>query len=155
MPTAASRAGSATRTRTWSTSASRETFPCRSRSPAPPSLVFCARRRAPSAPRARASCRRSRFPITRWRGLLIAAERERLAGPFLIVAFAAVFAGMLVAVFPPSDEYADFASTQQPNAFSVAYLQALSRANPNDDKIRLVYARHLANVGRAADALEA
>lgn len=86
---------------------------------------------------------------------MIAAERERLAGPLLIVAFGAVFAGMLVAVFPTSDEYANFASTQQPNAFSVAYLQALARANPSDEKIRLVYARHLAKVGRASDALQA
>lgn len=86
---------------------------------------------------------------------MIAAERERLAGPFLIGAFAVVFAAMLAAVFPTSDEYADFASTQKPNAFSVAYLHALNRANPNDEKLRMVYARHLAQVGRAADALEA
>ncbi|MDX8407950.1 MAG: hypothetical protein R8L58_06150, partial [Mariprofundaceae bacterium] len=40
----------------------------------------------------------------------------------------------------------------KPDALSVAYLQALLKANPGDDEIRMLFAEHLAGTGRIVEA---
>jgi hypothetical protein len=84
------------------------------------------------------------------------APRPRpLAGLPALVAFAAVFAGLLAAVFPTDREYAELASSSAPDSYALAYLQALTRANADDVHLRLQYVRQLASLGRFDQALAA
>lgn len=60
---------------------------------------------------------------------------------------------MLAAVVPTRREYAQFADDRPPDAYSLAYLRVLTRANPKDDALRLIYVDHLRKLGRFEEAL--
>jgi predicted Zn-dependent protease len=72
----------------------------------------------------------------------------------LLVGFAFTLGGVLAAVFPTRQEYAQLADHRAPDAYSIAYLQVLTRANPNDEQLRVIYVRQLSKLGRYDDALE-
>ncbi len=80
-------------------------------------------------------------------------ERPSLAGARLLVEFAFVLGAGLAAVFPTRQQYAEFADDESPNAYSIAYLHVLTRADPQDMHLHLLYARHLQALGRFDDAL--
>lgn len=82
-------------------------------------------------------------------------QRESLAGARLLVEFAFVLGAGLAAVFPTRREYAEFANDEAPNAYSIAYLRVLTRADPRDMHLHLLYARHLQALGQLDEALEA
>ncbi len=82
-------------------------------------------------------------------------ERKPLAGSRLLVEFAFVLGAGLAAVFPTRREYAEFANDQTPNAYSIAYLRVLTRSDPHDMHLQLIYARHLIALGEWSDALAA
>jgi hypothetical protein len=72
----------------------------------------------------------------------------RLAGLPLLTTFAVVLVTLLSLVFPTGSEYAAFTSDTKPDAYSIAYLETLTRANPKELELRLVYAKQLAALGR-------
>lgn len=82
-------------------------------------------------------------------------ERTSLAGPRLLIEFAFVLGAGLAAVFPTRQQYAEFANDESPNAYSLAYLHVLTRADPNDMPLHLIYARHLKALGQIDEALAA
>lgn len=82
-----------------------------------------------------------------------AGAEERLAGVPALVGFALVLVGLLALVLPTGSEYAELAATAGSDAYSLAYLEVLTRANPRDVDLRLVYARQLGVQGRYDDAL--
>lgn len=84
-----------------------------------------------------------------------AVDRVRLASVPLLVGFAFSLGGVLAAVFPTRREYAELADDRAPDAYSLAYLQVLTRASPKDEHLRLIYVRHLFALGRYDEALEA
>jgi predicted Zn-dependent protease len=86
---------------------------------------------------------------------LHAIDRVRLASVPLLVGFAFSLGGVLAAVFPTRQEYAELADDRAPDAYSLAYLQVLTRANPTDEHLRLIYVRHLSELGRYDEALDA
>jgi tetratricopeptide (TPR) repeat protein len=86
---------------------------------------------------------------------LIAGESTRLAGLPALIGFAVAALGMLIAVFPTGREYAELAGVRRPDAYSLAYLEVLTRANPNEVELRLVYVRQLTMLGRYDEALAA
>ncbi len=83
-------------------------------------------------------------------------ERVRFAGMSSLVAFGATGALVMAMVFPRQSEFsalADFGG--RPDAFSIAYLEALVRSSPRDARDPVLhYARSLASVGRYGEALE-
>jgi polysaccharide biosynthesis protein PelB len=87
---------------------------------------------------------------------LIAGEATpRLAGWPMLTAFSFVLVSLLALVFPTGSEYAALTSETKPDAYSIAYLEVLTRANPNELELRIVYAKQLAALGRFDDALAA
>jgi len=80
-------------------------------------------------------------------------DRPSLAGVRLLTEFAFVLGAGLAAVFPTRQQYAEFADDESPNAYSIAYLHVLTRADPADMHLHLLYARHLKALGRFDDAL--
>jgi tetratricopeptide (TPR) repeat protein len=86
---------------------------------------------------------------------LSATDRVRLAPAPLLVGFAFSLGCILAAVFPTRRQYAELADDHAPDAYSIAYLRVLTRANPNDEHLRLLYVRHLTQLGRYDEALEA
>jgi tetratricopeptide (TPR) repeat protein len=80
-------------------------------------------------------------------------ERLQLASTPQILAFAVVFMGMLALVVPTSAEFAELASNPSADAYSVAYLHALTRASQDDAHIRIAYVAQLAMLGRYDQAL--
>ncbi|WP_394847068.1 hypothetical protein LZC95_06315 [Pendulispora brunnea] len=83
----------------------------------------------------------------------IPVEHARLAGYPGLVGFAVVLTGMLALVFPTGKEYADFTSVKTPDRYSIAYLDVLTRANPEELELRLVYVKQLGTLGRFSKAL--
>jgi hypothetical protein len=79
----------------------------------------------------------------------------RLAGFSLLVSFTVVLVTLLALVFPTGSEYAAFTSETKADAYSIAYLEVLTRANPKELDLRLVYGKQLATLGRYDDALAA
>lgn len=86
---------------------------------------------------------------------MTAVDRVRLASVPLLVGFAFSLGGVLAAVFPTRREYAELADDRAPDAYSLAYLQVLTRANPQDEHLRLIYVRHLFALARYDEALQA
>lgn len=82
-------------------------------------------------------------------------KTPRLAGLPLLVSFTIVLVALLALVFPTGSEYAAFTSETKPDAYSIAYLEVLTRANPKELELRLVYARQLSALGRYEDAFVA
>lgn len=82
-------------------------------------------------------------------------KTPRLAGLPLLVSFTVVLVTLLALVFPTGSEYAAFTSETKPDAYSIAYLEVLTRANPKELELRLVYARQLAALGRHEEAFTA
>jgi len=80
-----------------------------------------------------------------------------LAGAPLLVSFAFIMGIVMTVVFPTGREYAELSSKrgseQGADAYSIAYLTVLTRADPKDIDLRLVYVRHLAQLGRWDEAL--
>ncbi len=76
----------------------------------------------------------------------------RLAGFSLLVSFTTVLVALLALVFPTGKEYAAFTSETRADAYSIAYLDVLTRANPKELELRLVYGRQLASLGRFDEA---
>jgi polysaccharide biosynthesis protein PelB len=87
---------------------------------------------------------------------LIASEATpRLAGWPMLVAFSFVLVSLLALVFPTGREYAALTPETKADAYSIAYLEVLTRANPNELELRIVYAKQLATLGRYDEALAA
>lgn len=82
-------------------------------------------------------------------------KTPRLAGLPLLVSFTVVLVTLLALVFPTGSEYAAFNSETKPDAYSIAYLEVLTRANPKELELRMVYARQLAALGRFDEAFTA
>ncbi len=78
-----------------------------------------------------------------------------LASPVLLTGFAFMIGVAITIVLPTDREYAEVTSRQQVDAYSIAYLAVLTRANPKDAHIRFVYVKQLAQLGRWDEALEA
>jgi len=85
---------------------------------------------------------------------LIADDSVRFAPAPTVIAFAFSLGAVLAAVLPTRREYAQFTDDRPPDAYSLAYLHVLTRANPDDEHLRLTYARHLQKLGRFEEALE-
>lgn len=79
---------------------------------------------------------------------------SRLAGWPGLLGFGVVLTGMLALVFPTGEEYADLASVKTPDRYSIAYLEVLTRANPEEIELQLVYVKQLTMLGRFSEALE-
>lgn len=77
-----------------------------------------------------------------------------LAGATMLVTFAFMMGVVLAVVFPTGREYAEVTSKQRVDAYSIAYLHVLTRANPKDGNLRFVYVSQLAQLGRWEEALE-
>lgn len=84
---------------------------------------------------------------------MIADDAVRFAPAPTVIAFAFSLGAMLAAVLPTRREYAQFADDRPPDAYSLAYLRVLTRANPDDEHLRLTYARHLQKLGRFDESL--
>lgn len=89
-----------------------------------------------------------------------AASPERK--PKVVFASAPMLLGMafmmgvvLAVVFPSGREFAELTGKHRVDAYSIAYLSVLTRANRDDGNLRLVYARQLATIGRWDEALAA
>jgi len=80
-------------------------------------------------------------------------EHARLAGYRGLIGFAVVLTSMLALVFPTGKEYADLTSVTTPDRYSIAYLDVLTRANPEEIELRLVYVKQLGVLGRFAKAI--
>jgi polysaccharide biosynthesis protein PelB len=76
-----------------------------------------------------------------------------LAGAPLLVGFAFVMGVVMTVVCPTGREYAALSDNEQADAYSIAYLTVLTRADPRDANLALVYVRQLAQLGRWDDAL--
>jgi len=94
-----------------------------------------------------------REPIAHARGLGVPMEHARLAGTPGLIGFAAVLTAMLALVFPTGKEYADLTSVTRPDRYSIAYLDVLTRANPEEIELRLVYVKQLGMLGRFSKAI--
>jgi polysaccharide biosynthesis protein PelB len=79
----------------------------------------------------------------------------RVAGLPSLIGFTVVLVSLLTLVFPTGSEYAELTTVTKPDAYSVAYLEVLTRANPQEQELRLVYARQLGMLGRYDDAIQA
>jgi tetratricopeptide (TPR) repeat protein len=86
---------------------------------------------------------------------LPADDRVRLAPTPWLVGFAFSLGAVLAAVVPTTQEYAQLADDRPPDAASLAYLQVLTRASPDDQHLRMLYVRHLTKLGRYDEALDA
>lgn len=83
------------------------------------------------------------------------AERQAplLAGAPLLIGFAFIMGIVMTVVFPTGREYAELSNERGADAYSIAYLTVLTRANPHDVDLRIVYVRQLAELGRWDQAL--
>src|SRR5688572_428198 len=77
-----------------------------------------------------------------------------LAGAPLLIGFAFMMGIVITVVFPTGREYAEVTSRQKVDAYSIAYLSVVTRADPKDSHLRSVYVRQLAQLGRWDDALK-
>ncbi len=91
----------------------------------------------------------------------VADEEERplrpdpvLAGAPMLIGFAFMMGIVITVVFPSGREYAEVTSKQKVDAYSIAYLSVVTRADPKDSHLRMVYVRQLAHLGRWDDALK-
>jgi hypothetical protein len=84
---------------------------------------------------------------------LSATDRVEFAPAWARVAFAFGLGAVLAAVFPAPNEVARGADRARPDAYSLAYLHVLVRADPRDADLRLLYARQLRTLGRLEEAL--
>lgn len=80
-------------------------------------------------------------------------DAPRLGGLPVTLGFAAALAALLTAVVPTNEELVALARDAAPDAYSIAYLDVLTRATPDDVPLRVVQARHLHAVGRDEHAL--
>ena len=87
---------------------------------------------------------------------MTADKRVRFAGMPSIALFAATAVAVMAMVFPRQAEFSALARFGgAPDAFSIAYLEALVRSSPQDARGPVLqFARSLASVGRYDDALE-
>lgn len=79
-------------------------------------------------------------------------DSRPFASPLFLLGFAVFIGAVLAVVFPTGREYAEVTS-KRVDAYSIAYLTVLIRANPHDAHLRAVYVRQLAELGRWDDAL--
>lgn len=77
-----------------------------------------------------------------------------LAGVPLLVGFAFMMGIVMTVVFPSGREYAALTNKQGADAYSIAYLTVLTRAEPNDTLLRHIYVGQLAQLGRWDEALD-
>ena len=80
-------------------------------------------------------------------------EKTQLAGIPTLVAFAAALVGLIAIVFPSGEQYASLTNVRGPDRYSIAYLEVLTRANPKEVELRLLYVRQLAQLGQFEEAL--
>src|SRR4051794_36167913 len=62
---------------------------------------------------------------------------------------------VMTVVCPTGREYAALSDKQRADAYSIAYLTVLTRADPRDTNLRIVFVRQLAQLGRWDEALQA
>jgi hypothetical protein len=77
-----------------------------------------------------------------------------LAGAPLLVGFAFIMGIVMTVVCPTGREYAALSDKKRADAYSIAYLTVLTRADPTDMHLRVVYVRQLAQLGRWEEALQ-
>ena len=77
-----------------------------------------------------------------------------LAGAPLLVGFAFIMGIVMTVVCPTGREYAELSDEKAADAYSIAYLTVLTRADPEDMNLRLVYVRQLSQLGRWDEALD-
>lgn len=76
-----------------------------------------------------------------------------LASVPMLLGFSAGIIALIAVVFPTRAEYAGLAEVKQPDQYSIAYLKVLTRANPEDTELRMLYVKQLAQLGRWDEAL--
>jgi tetratricopeptide (TPR) repeat protein len=77
------------------------------------------------------------------------------AGAPMLLGVAFVMGVMLTVVFPTGREFAELTGKHRVDAYSIAYLSVLTRAQRDDGNLRIVYARQLAELGRWEESLAA
>ena len=84
------------------------------------------------------------------------ARRVRLAGFPLVIAFALIVSGALMTVFPQDGDCSTLAGLGgRPDAFSIAYLEAIAKSSPKEARCPVLeYAHSLAAMGRHSEALQ-
>lgn len=82
-------------------------------------------------------------------------EKRVFAGAPVLLGFAFMVGVVLMVVFPTGREFAELTGKQSVDEYSIAYLTVLTRAHPEDESLRIVYARQLATLGRWEAALRA
>lgn len=80
-------------------------------------------------------------------------DRVRLAGGPTLVGVAFVLGGLVAAVVPTRREYDEETDRLPANAYTLAYLEMLTRANPRDAHTRGAYVRRLSALGEYDAAL--
>ncbi|MDX8389572.1 MAG: tetratricopeptide repeat protein [Mariprofundaceae bacterium] len=79
-------------------------------------------------------------------------KRKRLVNPWLLSLAVVTVIGVLALLVPSNSFITNPNLIGKADALSVAYLQASLKANPDNHEIRMLYAEHLAGVGRVDDA---
>lgn len=82
-------------------------------------------------------------------------HRGGFAGAPTLLGLAFMMGVVLTVVFPSGREFAELTGKQRVDAYSLAYLNVLTRAKGDDPNLRLVHARQLGEIGRWTEALAA
>lgn len=114
-----------------------------------------ARRRAPRRESGLLEVARPPEPSIEARVLGPVTAPRPLASVPMLLGFAAGVIALIAVVFPTRAEYAGLAEVKQPDQYSIAYLKVLTRANPEDTELRMLYVKQLSQLGRWAEALDA
>jgi len=77
------------------------------------------------------------------------------AGAPMLLGVAFMTGIVLTVVFPSGREFAELTDKERVDAYSIAYLAVLTRAQQDDSNLRLAYTRQLAELGRWDEALTA
>lgn len=81
-------------------------------------------------------------------------KRKQLIRPWSLSLIAIAILGVLVLLMPKNSFLTNPDLISKPNTLSVAYLKALLKADSGNDEIRLLYAEHLAEMGKVDEASE-
>lgn len=89
------------------------------------------------------------------RGPRESARRAAFPAARMLVGLAFVMGAVIAVVFPSGREFAEITGKSRVDAYSIAYLTVLTRAQPEDRHLRIAHARQLAKIGRWDEALAA
>jgi len=79
-------------------------------------------------------------------------KREYLFRPWILLLVVLAFIAVFLLLMPRNDFLRDLKATSKPDNLSVAYLQALVKAEPDNDVMRLTYVEHLIGTGKIDEA---